>query len=173
MTSQHDRTLLQGLAVGSSARSEGEAGRVHGQLTLLHSLSGHLPRFPSVSLGERVCHSVCTQAAIWSCLLHGFLVCSSPSWSWHGQPLFSVDHQLPSLPLEAADCPMCPARLEAAHPRHCPFSTSSRARGLEADRRPWRRPPRQLLEPCFHPQQMPLTGPLGLGQARSGTQDSP
>lgn len=70
MTSQHDRTLLQGLAVGSSARSEGEAGRVHGPLTLLHGLSGHLPRFPSVSLGERVCHSVCTQAA----------VCSMASW---------------------------------------------------------------------------------------------
>lgn len=45
MTSQHDKTLLQGRAVGSSARREGEAGRVQGQLTLLHSLSGHLPRF--------------------------------------------------------------------------------------------------------------------------------
>lgn len=99
MTSQHDRTLLQGLAVGSSARSEGEAGRVHGQLTLLHSLSGHLPRFPSVSLGERVCHSVCTQAAIWSCLLHGFLVCSSPSWSWHGQPLSVSTTSSPPCPL--------------------------------------------------------------------------
>lgn len=39
------------LAVGSSARSEVEAGRVQGQPTLLHSPSGHWPQFPVCVLG--------------------------------------------------------------------------------------------------------------------------
>lgn len=147
MTSQHHKTLLPGLAVGSSARSEVEAGRVQAQQTLLRSLSRHLPQLPTCVPGELVCRSLSTQAAVWSCLLHGFLVCSSPSWSWRGRPLFSVDHQLPSLPLEAADCRMCPARPEAAHPVHCPFSTVLPHRGLEADSRPRRRSPSQGVAP--------------------------
>lgn len=40
------------LAVGSSAKSEAEAGRVQAQQTLLHGLSRHLAQFPVCVLGE-------------------------------------------------------------------------------------------------------------------------
>lgn len=124
-----------------------------------------------------MCCTLCTQAAGWSCHFRGFLVCSSPSRSWCGQPPSSVDHQLPSLPLEAADCRMCPARLEVAHPTHCfllHYPPAAEAQSLTAGRgegpsdKSGPSHLQQLDEPHFHPQQMPLIGPTGtLGRQKA------
>lgn len=151
-----------------------EAGRVQAQQTLLHNPSGHLPQFPSVGAG--VPFSLHT----------GSWLELPPPWLsglFLSQLFSSVDHQLPSLPLEAADCRTCPARLEAAYSIALSATPSSFcSRGLEADSRPRGRPSsdrvalsplNSSLSPIFTLSRCHSLAPWRLRQAQSSTQDSP
>lgn len=141
-----------------------------------HCSTTPLDACPSFPLWELVCHSLCT----------GSWLELPPPWLsglFLSQLFSSVDHQLPSLPLEAADCRTCPARLEAAYSIALSATPSSFcSRGLEADSRPRGRPSsdrvalsplNSSLSPIFTLSRCHSLAPWRLRQAQSSTQDSP